>query len=107
MRAVSFTQSDLRSIQQERYGHPDPSVQRKMEVLWLKHNGITHEEIAILAGVSRRSVQRYLSDFLQGGLDEIRRNRHQGKTSALASYQTSLEEHFRQHPPRSVKEAQE
>jgi transposase len=105
MRDVTFTESDLQAIQLERYYHPDPQVQRKMEVLWLKHNGITHAQIATLAGVSRRSVQRYLAEFLQGGLAEIRRNRHQGKTSELARHSASLEEYFQQHPPRSLKEA--
>src|SRR5262245_12221699 len=104
MRDVTFTEDELRAIKHERYHHPDPNVQRKMEVLWLKHNGIVHEEIATLADLSRRTVQRYLSDFLQGGLDEIHRNRHPGKTSELAAHTDSLEEYFRQHPPRSLKE---
>ena len=107
MRAVTFTETDLQAIKHDRYHHPDPHVQRKMEGLWLKHNGFTHEEIAALAGVSRRSVQRYLDELLQGGLDEIRRNRHRGKTSELAAHKDSLEEYFKQHPPRSLKEARE
>src|SRR5947207_2893172 len=107
MRDVTFTEEELEAIKDERYYHPDPNVQRKMEVLWLKYNGITHEEIATLADVSRRTVQRYLADFLEGGLDEIRNNRHQGKTSDLDAHKGSLEEYFKQHPPRSLKEARE
>jgi hypothetical protein len=37
-------------------------VQQKMEVLWLKSQGCTHEDIARLAAVSRRSAQRYLDE---------------------------------------------
>src|SRR4051794_13425639 len=107
MRDVTFSDQELRAIKHERYNHPDPAVQRKMEVLWLKHNGIPHEEIATLADVSRRTVQRYLADFLEGGLDEIRRNHHQGKTSDLDAHKSSLEEYFKEHLPRSVKEARE
>jgi transposase len=107
MRSITFSPEDLRAIAQQRYDHPDPHVQRKMEVLWLKHHGETHQRIAALAGVSRSSVQRYLSEFLQGGLDEIRRCRHAGQKSALQQHRASLEEHFRQHPPRSVRQAQE
>ena len=107
MRDVTFTEGDLRAIKHERFYHPDPLVQRKMHVLWLKHNGITHEKIATLAGVSRRTVQRYLLDFLVGGLAEIRRNRHRGKTSDLAVHKDGLEAYFQQHPPRSLKEARE
>ena len=107
MRSINFTEDDLRAIAHERYYHPDPHVQRKMEVLWLKHHGQTHQRIATLAGVSRSSVQRYLSEFLRGGLEEVRRCPHAGPTSALEEHRASLDDHFRRHPPRSVREAQE
>jgi len=107
MRSVPFTEDDLRAIAYDRYHHPDPLVQRKMEVLWLKYHGETHDRIATLAGVSRRSVQRYLTEFLQGGLDEIRRCPYVGQTSALEAHRASLDDYWRAHPPRSVRQAQE
>src|SRR5436305_7418052 len=107
MRSVAFTADELDAIAHERYFHPDPHVQRKMEVLWLKYHGETHERIATLAGVSRSSVQRYLSEFLAGGLEQLRRCPHVGPTSALQEHRASLEDHFREHPPRSVRDAQE
>lgn len=106
MRSFTFSEADLTAIAWERYYHPDPRVQRKMEVLWLKHHGLIHEQIARLAGVSLRTVQRYLDEYLHGGLEQLRRCPWTGSTSALDVHQTSLEEHFCQHPPRSVKEAQ-
>jgi transposase len=107
MRSILFTEEDLRDIAHERYHHPDPHVQRQLEVLWLKHHGETHERIAVLAGVSRSSVQRTLSTFLSGGLTEIRRCRHTGQRSVLEEHRLSLDEYFGQHPPRSVRHAQE
>jgi transposase len=107
MRSIPFSQGELRDIAHDRYYHPEPRVQRKMEVLWLKSHGLPHEQIAALAGVSRSSVQRCLTEFLRGGLEEVRRCRWAGQRSALEGHRRSLEEHFRQHPPRSVREAQE
>jgi transposase len=107
MRSVTFTEDDLRTIAHERYHHPDPRVQRTMEVLWLKHHGETHQRIATLAGVSRSSVQRYLDEFLRGGLEEVRRCPYAGPTSALEQHRASLDDYFRAHPPRSVRQAQE
>src|ERR1700722_9881517 len=107
MRAVTFSEADLEMIACERYHHPDPQVQRKMEVLWLLHHGETHERAATLAGVSRRSVQRYLTDYLKGGLDLIRRCPYKGSVSQLDEQQASLEEYFDKQPPHTAKEAQQ
>src|SRR3954452_13162830 len=62
MRPISFTDEDRRSLAHDRFHHPDPRVQRKMEVLWLKSHGLGHDDIATLAEVSRRTVQRYLNE---------------------------------------------
>ena len=59
MRSIHFTAEDRRSLAHDRYHHPDPRVQRKIEVLWLKSHGLGHDDIATLADVSRRTVQRY------------------------------------------------
>jgi transposase len=106
MRHFTFTPTDLDAIRHERYHHPHPRVQQKMEVLWLKSQGFTHEDIATLADVSRRSVQRYLDEFADGGLERLRRLPWKGKAHELADYRTSLEDHFLENPPRSTREAQ-
>jgi transposase len=77
-----------------------------MEVLWLKSQRLAHDDIARLSGVSRRSVQRYLDEFADGGLGRIRRLPWKGKANELAAHQTSLEDYFLEHPPRSAREAQ-
>jgi transposase len=107
MRAVTFSEVDLQLIAYDRYHYPDPHVQRKMEVLWLLHHGETHERAATLAGVSRSSVHRCLTDYLKGGLEFIRRCPHKGSVSPLDEQQASLEEYFDQHPPQTVKAAQQ
>ncbi len=106
MRTFTFGQEVLDAIRHERYHHPHPRVQQKMEVLWLKSHGLTHDDIARLADVSRRSVQRYLDEFADGGLGRVRRLPWRGKANELAAHQASLEDYFLEHPPRSAREAQ-
>src|SRR4051812_18610303 len=106
MRLITFTVDDRRTLAHERYCHPDPRVQQKMEVLWLKSLGVPHDRIALYAGVSRRTVQRYLDEFLDGGLPRLRRCPGRHPRSALVEHETSLEEYFQAHPPRSTKQAQ-
>ena len=106
MRLITFTADDRQALAHDRYHHPDPRVQRKMEVLWLKSHGLSHDRIAAYADVSRGTVQRYLNQYLEGGLPGLRRGRWQHPQSARAEHQDSLEEYFRKHPVRSSKQAQ-
>jgi transposase len=106
MRIITFTANDRRALAHNRYHHPDPRVQRKMEVLWLKSHGLNHDQIAAYADVSRRTVQRYLDEYSEGGLSRLRRCRWHQPQSTLVEHQDSLEDYFLKHPPRSVKQAQ-
>ncbi len=106
MRQFTFTSEVLAAIRHDRYHYPHPRVQQKMEVLWLKSQGCTHQDIARLAAVSRRSVQRYLDAFADGGLEQLRRLPWKGKANELAAHEAALEDYFVEHPPRSTREAQ-
>jgi transposase len=106
MRAFPFTERDLAAIAHDRYHHPHPRVQQKMEVLWLKGRGVPHTEIARLTGHSRRTVQRYLDEYLEGGLAECRRVKWHGPAAALAGHAETLESYFLENPARSTAEAQ-
>jgi transposase len=105
MRSITFTADDRRALAHNRYYDPDPRVQRKMEVLWLKSHGLPHDRIATYASVSRRTVQRYLDEYLEGGLPRLRRSSWHHPRSDLVAQGSSLEEYFQKHPPRSVKQA--
>src|SRR3954471_10964215 len=105
MRTITFTPEDRQDLAHDRYHHPDPRVQRKMEVVWLKSHGLNHDSIATYADVSRRTVQRYLDEYLEGGLPRLRRCPGNHPQSVLVDHEASLEEHFQKHPPRSTQQA--
>jgi transposase len=106
MRPLAFGPEVLDAIRHDRYHHPHPRVQQKMEVLWLKSKGFTHEQIAELADVSRRTVQRYLDEYLAGGLERLRRLPWRGPAGALDAHRAALEDYFLENSPRSTREAQ-
>src|SRR5262249_5292962 len=111
MSRIAFTADDLSAIAFERYHHPESFVQRKLEVLWLKSHGLAPTarppaDPPPPAGPPRPSVQRSLRASRPGGLAPTRRYPWKGQRSALDGPRASLEDHFRQHPPRSVQEAQ-
>jgi transposase len=105
MRRFTFTDEELQAISRDRFHHPDPHVQQRMEILWLKAQGETHERSAVLASVSRRTVQRLLDLFWDGRLEAVRKFAWHGPTSVLAEHRPTLEEAFREQPPHTVSEA--
>lgn len=101
----SFPETIVEAIADARYRHPDPRVQERMEILWLKSKSETHERIAELANVSRSTVQRTLRIYAAKGLDGIRSFGWKGQPSALTPHRATIEESFRQHPPHTAHEA--
>lgn len=106
MAKPSFSAADLECIRHERFHHPHPRVQLKMEVLWLLSQKLSQVRVAELAGVGRRTVERYLDEYRRGGLDAVRQVQFRKPSSALAEHAGTLEDYFLEHPPRSTAEAQ-
>jgi len=108
MRHFAFPPDVLDEIERDRFTHPDPRVQRRMEVLWLKAHGEGHERIAELACLSRATVQRVLDRYEAGGVAAVRAVRRKAPApcgGALAGHRPALEAEFRERPPHTVAEA--
>src|SRR3954467_11083584 len=103
MREITFCEADVQAIGHDRYHHPHPRVQRYLEMLWLKHHGFSHERIAPFAGVSRTTVQRCLTAYLEGGLQRDGELAAKGSHSELVHHRSGLEEHFAKLDQRSVR----
>lgn len=105
MTRLTFSDEEQQALHKERFEHPHPRVQRRMEVLWLISQRMGYPEAARLGGVSEATVDRYMALYRQGGLDALRELKWVGPTSDLLEHQTSLEESFRKNPPHTVAEA--
>ncbi len=105
MSRLTFSSEDQQALHKERFEHPHPRVQQRMEVLWLISQGLHYSEAARLAGVSEATADRYVALYRQGGLDALKQFHWRKPTSDLLQYRESLEESFRQKPPSTVAEA--
>jgi transposase len=105
MTRLTFSEDEQQALHKERFEHPDPRVQQRMEVLWLISQGVTYTQAARLAQVSEATVDRYVALYRQGGLEALRVFQWRKPTSELMEYRDSLEESFRQNPPHTVAEA--
>ena len=106
MTRLTFSEEEQQALHKERFEHPHPRVQQRMEVLWLISQGLVYPLVARLAGVSEATVDRYVAIYRQGGLEGLRElNWGKSSTSELMEYRDSLEESFRKNPPHTVAEA--
>jgi len=103
---LEFTPEILDELNYERYRHPVPLVQRRMEALWLKSHGLAHGLIAQLVGVSENTLRDYFQMYLEGGIEKLKEVNFYRPASELGQHVTSLEAYFRDNPPASIKEAQ-
>jgi len=103
---ITFTDTEIDALDYERYHHPLPHVQKRMEVVYLKSQGVPHQAIACLCRLSRQTVVTTLHLYQDGGIERLKQFHSAGQPSALNQLQLTLEAHFRSHPPRTVAEAQ-
>lgn len=103
---LEITPENLKELHYQRYNHPAPLVQRRMEALWLKGHQLPHAQIAELVGVTENTIRDYFGLYQQGGVEKLKELNYYRPESVLNSHITSLESHFHDNPPASIKEAQ-
>jgi transposase len=102
---ITFTEETIGQLHYERYHHPHPRVQMKMEALLLKARGLPHQQIAACVGVSAPTLRSYLCAYQAGGIEALRQVRFHRPTSKLEAHRTTLEAYFTEHPPANANQA--
>jgi transposase len=72
MSRLTFSAEEQQALHKERFQHPHPRVQQRMEVLWLISQGLTYSQAARLAKVAEATVDRYVAVYRHGGLEALR-----------------------------------
>jgi len=68
--------------------------------------GLAHQEIRRLCDISKTTLTTYLKQYIEGGVERLQQLDYQGQPSLLNQYASSLEDHFKAHPPQTIAEAQ-
>jgi len=105
MITIEFTEDEKQALHYERFHHPHPRVQQKMEALWLKSQELPHKMICQLTNISKPTLCQYLKDYQAGGIDQLKTVKFYQPTSELVAHQETLEAYFRKHPMSGIKEA--
>lgn len=104
---IEFTTDEIEKLNYERYNYPHPKVQKKMEALFLKSQNLQHKEICRLCHITESTLTTYLWQYIEGGIEALKKLGYRGKTNELMKHAESLEQYFKQNPPRSINEAQD
>jgi transposase len=102
---IDFSPEQIDALHHERFHHPHPRVQLKMEAVYLKSQGLPHHDICRLARISENTFRSYLRQFQEGGVERLKRIEWAGTESELDEHRQTLEDYFRRNPPRSTAEA--
>lgn len=88
----------------ERFHHPHPRVQRKMEALYLLSQGFSGAIVCRVLQISRGTLTNYRQAYRAGGVAGLQTLNFYRPQSALAAHRESLEAHFAAHPPATIKQ---
>src|SRR5512143_3722815 len=102
---LEFSELDQQALNYERYHHPHPRVQQRMEALWLKSQQVPHYQIARLCGISGNTLRAYLKQCQAGGVEALKQLSFHRPQSALQAHRDTIETHLRGYPPQTIKEA--
>jgi hypothetical protein len=90
MLQLAFSEADKQALHHERYHHPHPRVQQRMEALWLKSQGVPHHQIATLCAISANTLRSYLKLYQTGGVEALKHLTFHCPQSALSAHRAPL-----------------
>ncbi|GAG48425.1 unnamed protein product, partial [marine sediment metagenome] len=69
---IQFTEEAIVELRYQRFNHPHPRVQQKMEALLLKSDGLPHHQITRILGISENTFRQYLREYEEGGIEALK-----------------------------------
>lgn len=105
MLVTRFTDEQVEQLAYERFYHPHPRVQKKMEAVFLKAKGLPQCEICDLVGICNNTLRTYLQEFRDGGVERLKQWTSGGTSSQLDEHTDAICDHLVANPPHTIAEA--
>lgn len=105
MLKLEFSTAEIKALHYERFHHPHPRVQMKMEVVYFKSQQLPHHEICRLSGITGNTMRAYLRAYQTGGIEQLKQLNFYRPQSQLLAHGLSLEASFQAPPPATIKQA--
>lgn len=105
MSDLQFSEEDRKLLNYERFHHPHPRVQLKMEVMWLKSQNLPLKLICILADISPNTLRKYSQEYQSGGIEKLKKINFNQPKSELELHRTTIREYLELNPPANINQA--
>jgi len=106
MGKVNISESELEKLKYERFNHPHPRVQLKMEVVYLHGlNCLSDNLICKITDICDNTRRSYLRQYREDGIDRLKEVNFYRPSSELKEYSGTIEEYFTENPPTSISQA--
>jgi transposase len=105
MLRLTFSQEDIEQLRQQRFQHPHPRVQQRMEALLLKSQGLPHKDICQILAISGNTLRQYLMLYEAGGLEALKQFNYRRPQSELVKYADVVEEALLERPVATIAQA--
>jgi transposase len=105
MLQLTFSEADKQALHYERYHHPHPRVQQRMEALWLQSHGLPPHQIAQLCAISANTLRAALKLYHAGGVEALKQLNVHRPQSALHAHRDPMAASLQEHPPHTINEA--
>lgn len=102
---IEFSQTEIEALHKERRYHAHPRVRQRMETLYLKALGYSHQEIGRVVGISQKTLRDYLRGYQSGGIEALKALNFYQPQSALEAHREKLEAEFKANPVQNINEA--
>ena len=84
---IEFSAEEVDALELERYHHPDPKVQKKMEALYLKSRRLRASGNLSAVSNLRNTLVAYLKQYQEGGIEPLKKT---GIQARLAHWTNTL-----------------
>jgi transposase len=102
---LEFDDDDFEIIEEERIHNPDYRIRQRMQALYMKCLGYSHQCIAELTGLHANTITQVLKTYQDYGLLSVVCF-HYGDRTLLTPQEQAIEKLLEKEPPSSLKEAQ-
>jgi hypothetical protein len=100
MLRITFSGADLDALRYWRFQHPDPRIQRRMEALYARSQGVANGDILRRCNLSKASLHCYLHAYVTGGFESVNYLQRSGRAVPSTGIVRRSKPSFGNIPPR-------